>query len=231
MTQLTRGGSPRVPLGCAMPYMLKPGISYCIVDGRCFFIDRDGDRYFTVSPRLNAFFLANRHDSRSCDDAAAVRDLEKLGLLQSTSDSMPIAPFSLRSPVRVFATGSTSWRLTAETFRAYCAAARRIKSDALRGAGALLAHARAHRRKPALIDASAIAASFGRAKRFIGDHDRCLPWSVAIGGCLLRHGHDADVVLGICPQPFTAHCWVQSGDSLVCDDLDRVAMFTPILAL
>lgn len=68
-----------------------------------------------------------------------------------------------------------------------------------------------------------------------------LPWSPAQGACLHRawvlrallrqRGQDADWVFGVRTWPFSAHCWLQVGDAVLDDDPDRVALYTPILAV
>lgn len=70
--------------------------------------------------------------------------------------------------------------------------------------------------------------------------DRWLPWAPGQGLCLYRAyvlrrflrsgGMDADWVFGVRTWPFSAHCWLQSGDLLLDDDLDRVGLYTPIMA-
>jgi len=70
--------------------------------------------------------------------------------------------------------------------------------------------------------------------------DRWLPWAPGQGVCLYRAftlrsflgaaGLSADWVFGVRAWPFGAHCWLQAGDVLLDDDLDRVGLYTPILA-
>jgi hypothetical protein len=69
--------------------------------------------------------------------------------------------------------------------------------------------------------------------------DRWLPWIPGQGLCLWRAyvlrrflragGLDADWVFGVRTCPFSAHCWLQAGDLLLDDDLDRVRLYTPLL--
>lgn len=68
-----------------------------------------------------------------------------------------------------------------------------------------------------------------------------LPWTPAQGVCLYRafmlrqflrrSGADADWVFGVSTWPFSAHCWLQAGDVLLDDDVDRVRSYTPILVV
>ncbi len=71
--------------------------------------------------------------------------------------------------------------------------------------------------------------------------DRWMPWIPGQGQCLYRayllraflaaRGRGATWVFGVRTWPFSAHCWLQIGDVLLDDDLDRVALYTPILAV
>jgi len=68
-----------------------------------------------------------------------------------------------------------------------------------------------------------------------------LPWLPFQGQCLhrafmlrrllARRGLSVAWVFGVRTWPFMAHCWLQAGDTLVADDLDRVLGFTPILVV
>lgn len=70
---------------------------------------------------------------------------------------------------------------------------------------------------------------------------RILPWDPAQGACLyrawlLRHAlglraQSATWVFGVRIWPFGAHCWLQVGDAVLDDDPDRVARYTPIMAV
>ncbi len=68
-----------------------------------------------------------------------------------------------------------------------------------------------------------------------------LPWAPFQGVCLYRsfyllaflrrRGFEATWVFGVQAWPFEAHCWLQVGDTVLDDSLDRVRPFTPILAI
>jgi hypothetical protein len=70
---------------------------------------------------------------------------------------------------------------------------------------------------------------------------RWVPYAPVSGKCLLRSfmllkllrraGHDAHWVFGVRTWPFHAHCWLQCGDLVLDDFSDRVAAFTPIMAI
>lgn len=73
----------------------------------------------------------------------------------------------------------------------------------------------------------------------VGTARRARPWVPFEGECLQRsfqlrrflgsRGAAVDWVFGVRTWPFAAHCWLQAGDLVVGDRLDRVGRFTPIM--
>jgi len=68
-----------------------------------------------------------------------------------------------------------------------------------------------------------------------------LPWIPFEGECLqrafqvrcvlARRGIHPDWVFGVRTWPFAAHCWLQIGDLVIADTLDRVNRYTPIMVV
>ncbi|MGV9005945.1 MAG: lasso peptide biosynthesis B2 protein [Brevundimonas sp.] len=66
-----------------------------------------------------------------------------------------------------------------------------------------------------------------------------LPWVPFEGECLQRafqlrrvltgRGIHADWIFGVRTWPFAAHCWLQIGDLVIADTLERVDRYTPIM--
>ncbi|WP_312062938.1 lasso peptide biosynthesis B2 protein [Brevundimonas sp.] len=54
---------------------------------------------------------------------------------------------------------------------------------------------------------------------------------LSVARVLASRGRGATWVFGVRTWPFSAHCWLQVGDVLLDDDLDRVALYTPIMAV
>lgn len=83
--------------------------------------------------------------------------------------------------------------------------------------------------------------STDRAIRYAALFALWLPWVPAQGACLYRAfmlrqflnsaGLRADWVFGVATWPFSAHCWLQIGDVLLDDDIDRVRGYTPIMVV
>lgn len=67
------------------------------------------------------------------------------------------------------------------------------------------------------------------------------PWSPVQGACLFqalvlrlflrRGGLDADWIFGVRTWPFSAHCWMQSGDLVLNDLAERAGAYRPIMAV
>lgn len=84
-------------------------------------------------------------------------------------------------------------------------------------------------RRPDLASTSVVTGAF----------EAVLPWIPGGGACLQRayllHAHlhhsgvQADWIFGVRTWPFLAHCWLQIGDMVIGDTVDRVSSFTPIL--
>jgi len=80
-----------------------------------------------------------------------------------------------------------------------------------------------------------------RTARLTAAFVQLLPWDPAQGACLYRawllrrvlqiRGLDAIWVFGVRTWPFGAHCWLQIEDHVLDDDPDRVAQYTPIMAV
>lgn len=78
---------------------------------------------------------------------------------------------------------------------------------------------------------SELALAFERTDNVFGNHDRCLVRSMAFVALCRQRGIEAMLVLGIRDLPFSAHAWVQHRQLVVNDTLERVSLFTPILAM
>lgn len=80
-----------------------------------------------------------------------------------------------------------------------------------------------------------------RIAAVVAGFQRISPWLPRQGACLYRAsvllhalryaGQDATWVFGVRTWPFSAHCWLQVGDAVLDDDPERVALYTPIMAV
>lgn len=59
----------------------------------------------------------------------------------------------------------------------------------------------------------------------------CLQRAFQIRRVLARRGIHSDWIFGVRTWPFAAHCWLQIGDLVIADTLDRVDRYTPIMVV
>lgn len=57
----------------------------------------------------------------------------------------------------------------------------------------------------------------------------CLFDSLALIEFFASHGLFPHWIFGVIADPFCAHCWVQEGEIVINDDLDRVSRYTPVM--
>ena len=84
-------------------------------------------------------------------------------------------------------------------------------------------------------------ADFERARSLVSVFDRlrwyyprpylCLFDSLALIHFMARFGVFPDWVFGVVADPFEAHCWVQAGNVVLNDTVERVSAFTPIMSI
>ncbi|MEJ6010773.1 lasso peptide biosynthesis B2 protein [Novosphingobium aquae] len=79
--------------------------------------------------------------------------------------------------------------------------------------------------------AARMVRAFELARLLRSAADRCLARSIALALCLMRRRCAVQVVLGVKLSPFSAHCWVQSGEHVLNDSLEEVQRYSPILVL
>lgn len=79
--------------------------------------------------------------------------------------------------------------------------------------------------------AMAQARLFDRWMPWLPGQGQCVYRAYLLRACLAAQGLGSTWIFGVRTWPFSAHCWLQIGDVLLDDDLDRVGLYTPILAV
>lgn len=221
-----------------MGYRLRSNLTYCEVSDRLVFLDLVADRYFCLSPRLEAGFrslISGAADTPRNDDAAP---LLLSGILAEAPGQTAVAPCLFSNPARTSLLDAPR-----ETVRPVAIG---LLASGIALARFALRLGRLHRmikrlseRKAAIgdgqkIDTAAmrdLAAQFARTARLTQAYDRCLPRSLALARYALARGWPVDLVMGVQLRPFAAHCWVQAGTDVLNDRLDNIRPFTPILVV
>lgn len=217
-----------------MTFQMRQGVSFCRAGNRHFFLDREANRYFALGDRDERRFtaLVDGTDSATADGELSAA----LSQLLSKREGNALMPFSLRHPpvcdLNLEGFRSTDMVLIARATAVYA----RIKLLMhLRSAGQILESFARHKAPPSGRRSEdpqlmALASAFERLRAWTRE-DQCLPLSLAFAHIASRMGYSVDIVLGVTPRPFGAHCWVQMGARVLNDRLTRIAAFTPIYAL
>lgn len=203
-----------------MPDLNCESLAWCVIDGTAILLDIAADRYFRLTEAENARFLAEADASqRPCQPAS-------LPLPQSWQ------PPRRRSP----AIDQGTFRLS-DVARSLWVQRRVERRLAVHGLAEVLCELHKTLTDRAL--STPIASTrvcrdiraFQQARLLRTAADRCLPRSIALAICLARHGCPTNVVLGVKLAPFAAHCWTQSRDQVLNDEIEEVRRYTPILVL
>lgn len=220
---------------------LHRDLSYCQVDGHLVFLDIQNDRYFRLSAPLESALVACLHGAAA--PHSSVRRLIQLKVLSESSiDFSPPALLSEETPsYSPVEDSSLSHRPNVNellgTFAAVFRTHRKLKARGLKRTLEDMASLRAARSRQSshlsLGDAHLLKAAdaFRRARLYVPIDTCCLLDSVAMITFLAMRRLHANLVFGVAIDPFSAHCWVQHGDSVLNDALGHVLAFTPIRAI
>lgn len=220
-----------------MRHTLRHGLSYCLIDGRAIFLDVDKDRYFRLGPALEAAFLRHAEGCR-LDEATskALADLEILVVDPSLAQAprkIPIAPrrsvleTDYSPPAAGVAAVIESAAIVLRTRRDMRVKSLKDTVDELERAsiGHPLALQIEGCCESRLFDA---ASKFNSARLHVPIETCCLLDSLAMTRFLARRGFATNIVFGVIDDPFSAHCWVQAGDTVLNDTVGNVTSYTPI---
>lgn len=213
------------------PLMLAPSIHCCRIDG-FMFLDLAADRYFKLPPALEAAF-AQWAAGAALDTEPAMR-LRQAGILAPAADAAS-APSRWRPPQAPAPTrsllednpGGAGARAPLAPVAAWLFA----MTIACRAGGLARLVERLSRRGKLPEDGTeALAQGFLAARPSIPLEPLCLRDSLALAFWLRRRGAGCTFVIGV-KRPFAAHAWIQRGELVLNDFVDRVREFTPILVV
>lgn len=218
-----------------MGYRLRESVSFCTVGETVLFLDLKADRYFCLATRTNRAFLSViRGQSLPNEDDGLAVLLRKELLIESPGDSLPTAPILPTPAHDLEVVRSTPLRKAA--IAAACAhrlaALGRVRRHPLADTVGRLRYRRmdavaqqADREEMAEISGAARAVD-----KLLRSQDRCLSRSLAIADHCAARGYFPSFVMGV-RIPFAAHCWIQDGDCVLSEPVEKVADFKPILVV
>jgi hypothetical protein len=223
-----------------MTYQLRLGLSWCRAGNHVIFLDQDSGRYFSLPSTLGESF---EQSLGSSSEAGAVADpllerLMALGVL-CAQDSRPSPALRKLQPatsnVSEHIDGRSAWPFALQAIWYQLGAARDLKRRPLRSIvdDAYLSKGlmRTGSIKDLANDAANAILSFNSTGLALSAVDNCLVRSLALFRMLARFEIFPDLVIGVTASPFAAHAWVQIGDVVLNDSVDRVRRFVPILII
>ena len=202
---------------------LKAGVHAAVIDTALVILDLEADSYFCLP--TGGETLVRRPDGGAEVLSGAARDtLEAAGLLQSGAPPMVRALPAKPLRTAIYDPAVVSWR----DIHAGLAAAlevRKIRAGA--GIAAYLSESIASSTaEPEVLRA---ARAFWRLQPWLPVEGECLVRSALLVRALHRQGLEAEWVFGVRLFPFMAHCWVQTGDTCLNDDVERLSAYQPLL--
>ena len=217
-----------------MAYQLRNGLSWCEIAHHVLFLDLPEDRYFCLSGTAAEAFRAAAQGGIMDDvQARAVEQLIYLDIIR-ICDQPDIPPAcQIPTPRRAWPADTLSVRDLAAVIWRYMAARTALLHTGLQ---AVLTNLSRCKRVDASSDPTCRAiGSVTTAVRMLGwfrsSREHCLPRALAIAHLLAARSVPANLVIGVSLHPFRAHAWVQVDDAVICDDVDIVRLYAPILVV
>lgn len=224
-----------------MAFRLRESMHFCIAGERVILLDPVGGRYRALpneqAPAFRRWALGETLIGMDHERLLELKDRDVLAV--SDQDHPPMAMTSakiaLADTALDTASGNVSSRFVFAALAAQLVWSRRVKTWPLERLLAVLTSLVPYRgqvlNRKRIVDRDAIVLAFTRADMLLGSNNRCLVRSLALSASCRKHGLAATLVIGIQPNPFAAHCWVQDEGLVLNDKPDRVQMFAPILTV
>lgn len=214
-------------------WRLAPGVHAAVESGNLVLLDEGRDAYFCL-PGAGADLLPGPVGRELGQlPRPVLEELDAAGLARQGPGAPPEGPVVIRPAADLAGLAPGPVRLAdgAALALAYLTLA---PSFHRRPFAQVLAHAR--RRRARRGSGAGMSEALARRAALF---NALLPWSPIQGACLLqaalllqyldRSGLTADWVFGVRTWPFSAHCWVQAGDTVLNDTVERVAPYRAIL--
>lgn len=219
-----------------MRYGLRDGLTYCVSDGIAVFLDVQSDRYFRLSPPLERAFLSYANEGVASE--AKIQSLIGRGVLApDLANERPISPPRIATATRSaveMPIPHSGIGLIPEVLLTTWSVQRKIRTRPLQQVLDTVISERSRRlavpEDPHRPDdwLFATLGRFRRARLHVPIAPRCLLDSLVLTRFLARRGQESQIVFGVVPEPFSAHCWVQFGETVLNDTVGSAMTHTPI---
>ena len=217
-----------------MFWRVLPHANCCLAANKLFLLDLRQDRYFAVPEMLASSMLSWLERGFACSPPDEVSALLARARIVRPGDPSPTNALKERIaiPTRIddLVSQVEALPLKGQT-AAILATWTRLRLFSLKG----ILESRQHRgtlpTKGRDVATLSVAAGYEAGRSYAPVARNCLLDSLSLDGLLARRGLGAKLVFGVCPTPFSAHCWLQTPDRILNDSFDHVSRFTPIYAV
>jgi hypothetical protein len=213
-----------------MGYRLSPHLHCCTLGTCSVFLDLDSDRYFLLQKDAGARF---QRFVSGCAEVSDLAWLQSRNIIQAGPANSAERKLQVETPLYSVICNDmprAPLELTAKAIFFQACAELMLKRRPLAQVFSRIASASLPAKPEGYLVASTAAAAFDRAGRFTSSVDKCLIRGIAMKCMLARQGCHVDLIIGVA-LPFSAHCWVQFGSTVLTDPLDLVTTYKPILVV
>ena len=212
-----------------------PDMALAVAHGHAIFLDCALDRYFALSPTENDALL-RLLAGEPISDRARRALTAATGIEANTQNFRALmAPRSRRPLVeRRVPDDPSGWTVRLSAIYHLVAARLAIGLGGFRAALLQLARIEAMPARSSTAMAECrdrIVCAHDWLSGHATAHDACLLRSLALARHLRSAACAAQLVIAVRAEPFSAHCWVQSDDRLLNEEIDHAASFEPILVV
>lgn len=219
-----------------MDHHLPPHISFAFLGGGAVLLDIETDRYLMLRGSEASALEALCNGPTPAAVEPAIGRLAARRLI-AAGPGPSVAPISAPLP------SSSALELAGPSDRADSLEIARYRLDAtlrlrLRGLGQTIAkwrHLKSELRTGEMIadrrHVNAVARGYAAARVHLPWRRLCVPDSLALARFLWRRGIPGEVYFGVRLDPFAAHAWVQHDETVLSDNVNVVADYTPVFRL
>lgn len=218
-----------------MALALRPGLTFCRLEENFIFLDREADRYFSVSGSLACCLQAALNIPADEPSVHEIEILRKANLIVD-GDGPPLAVFeheAAHTSILGF-TRDTRFKPVAMA-GVLCRLTKMQRRLRKRGLPQMLREVEAWKvRGSDLVDNEnlrELAHLYDQSRLLYLPADHCLVRALTYYSHAASIGYRVRLVFGVQLHPFSAHCWIEHGDLILDDSVEHVARFKPILVL
>jgi hypothetical protein len=220
-----------------MFWRILPHASACLAADQLILLDVRQDKYSRIPPSLADSMQDWLSGERHAPLPRALARLLKEGGISRASDPAPTnavrehVPIPMTLSAAPHRAGSLAWRDAVPVAAAVGSAWLALRYSPLNLVLERVARRRC-RSAPAPVERLAARSTrYDQVRRLSPFARRCLLDSLALDAWLGDKAGDRRLIFGVTPEPFAAHCWLQSDQAILNDQYERVSRYTPILSV